>query len=144
MSDFATAVNSWCLKATNLTDKAARRAVINICQKIIDRMPVDKSVRADDTYSVGDWNAAIGNEPGDVNRGDDTGEQAMAVVREVVAQWQPKLGQPFIFANYKPYILRIEYLGWEGKYHSTGPYAPLGRSVVEWDQIVAEAARGST
>ena len=143
MSDFAGAVNSWCLKATGLTDEAARRAVISLCQKIIDRMPVDRSDRADEIYSKGDWNAAIGSEPGDVNRGDDSGEQAMAVVREVVAQWQPATGQPFIFANYKPYILRIEYIGWQGKFKSTGPYAPVGRTVIEWDQIVEEATRGT-
>jgi hypothetical protein len=137
MSDFATAVNQWCIKAMGLTEDVFRRAAYKLCLRIIMDTPVDGSVRRDDVVARGDWNSAVGHEPGDVERNDWTGVRALEGVRAVLAAWQPRTGEPFVFANYKDYIERIEYLGWDG--HE--PYGMVGRHVIEWDDIVKEAAR---
>ena len=137
MSDFAMAVNQWCIKARGLPSAILRAAVIDLCVQIIMDTPVDRSMRADNTVARGDWNSGIGSDPGDVNNGDDSGVSAIEKLQDIVAGWDPEKEEPFIFVNHKDYIERIEYLGWNGH----APYGMVGRHVVEWDQIVERARR---
>jgi hypothetical protein len=133
---FGIDISRWTAKDTAATETIMREAVYELCSRIIFDMPVDKR-RPDDVVSKGDWNSGVGREPGDVSRNDPSGEQARGVLREMVNAWKPREGQSFYFANYKDYIMRIEYLGWGG----TPPYAPLTKNVINWDDIVAQMAR---
>lgn len=136
MSDFAAAVNNWCLKVPHITDEAARKAVVRLCTRIINDTPIDER-RPDEVVARGDWNSAVGTEPGDVERNDPSGFRALDGLEAVVAQWNPSQGEAFYFANYKDYIERIEYIGWGG----TPPYGMMARHCIEWEDIVEEVLR---
>jgi hypothetical protein len=136
MSDFDISVAAWTSKITALSIEVLREAVVELCTRIVDSTPLDQR-RPDEIVARGDWNCAIGTEPGDVLRNDPTGMRAIDGVKAVVAQWTPVKGEPFIFANYKPYIRRLEYEGWSGQ----APSGMMGIHVIEWADIVREVAR---
>jgi hypothetical protein len=135
MSDFADTVNTWCRKASGVSVAALKLAVLDLCIQIIMDTPVDWSDRRDMTVARGDWNSGIGSDPGDINNGDETGASAIAKLQDIVAEWKPETGVPFVFVNHKDYIERIEYLGWDGH----APYGMVGLNVIEWDNIVERA-----
>ncbi len=134
LGQFQTEVNEWIIGVLGLTVDVIREATVELCMLIIDDTPVQYPPR-DGTVARGDWVSDLGTMPADVSRNDNTGDAALAQVRSVVAHWNPVSGEPFIFANYKDYIERIEYLGWNGH----APYGMVGKHVIEWNDIVEEA-----
>ena len=85
-ADFDTVVRTWTAKTKLNIEAIARSSAIEVGERIIDRMPVDKSQYMDEIVSKGDWNAAVGTTPEDSNRGDETGELAMASIEEAAEQ----------------------------------------------------------
>lgn len=136
MSDFALSAYTWTLKVDNAIVQILKDAVLELCTRIIDDTPIDMR-RPDEIVARGDWNSAVGEEPGDVERNDPTGIRALDGVKAVLSAWNPKEGDTFYFANYKPYILRLEYERWSNQ----SPSGMMGIHVITWDSIVKEAAR---
>lgn len=134
---FDTTIKVWVVASLAAVNLIARDAAIEVANRVIERTPIDESPDADEIVAKGDWNAAIGSIPSDPNQGDRSGEIATAYIEAVAHQWDAMKGQPFVIANHRHYMDRIEYIGW--KY--TGPYAPMGKTVVEWDDIVQKMVR---
>jgi hypothetical protein len=134
---FEKTVKAWIVSTIEAANNIARDAAFEVADRVIERTPIDESSDADEMVARGDWNAAIDATPPDPNQGDKSGEIARAYIRELTRRWVPLEGKPFVLANHRHYMDRIEYIGWK----FTGPYAPMGRTVVEWDDIVQGSAR---
>jgi hypothetical protein len=145
-ADFAISISAWCAKAERNTTQVAQNAVIELGSRIVRRTPLQDPPE-NDIVARGDWNSAVGQEPGDAARNDASGAEALSVLIKTARSWKPHEGKSFFFGNYKPYIRLLEYGGYRagprvvnGRSYQA-PNGMLGISVVEWDNIVAEEAR---
>jgi hypothetical protein len=145
LGSFAVSIQAWAGATAKQLDDASYFAVEELAKRVIMRTPVDKT-RPDEIVARGDWNAAVNAEPGDVERNDPSGEEALSVVQQVARAWAPsRNGGTFYLGNYKPYIQKLEY----GLYHhdpfasrttsqgfsTQAPAGMVGITVQEWPDI---------
>lgn len=150
IGEFLFKINLFEKLAMDKVNEVCRDATVELTKRIVATSPVD-TTRPDDTVFKGDWNADVGTIPGDVDNNDPSGQSSIDAAQDAVDKWVPTAGQTYYLVNHKPYALMLEY-GWyshdpksgrttEAGFSTQAPGGVVGVYMMEWPDIVAEAAR---